>query len=243
MTYVLLDSATARVEARGASVNDLDARVLVDGDEVGSCHRQLAHKGVDCKLGEYGVELSESSRVELVIDANGERLGTATLEQSLVTAHGSVTVPLKVTGKLTTASLTLFARSSPVVPLPTAQALDVTAGGLLAVLLALIARRHLHIIAALAAGLGLVGMFGVGSHRRELEPLLVAAPMGLGACAIICALVDWWSSRTSRKGRLAIVAVAAGLLAAPLLSAAFASIPSYIVIAAIALIGLVLFTR
>jgi hypothetical protein len=242
MTYVLLDSATARVEARGVSVNDLDARVLVDGDEVGSCHRQLAHKGVDCKLGEYGVELSESSRVELIIDANGERLGTATLEQS-VPAHGNATVPLTVTGKLTTASLTLFARSSPVVPLPTAQALDVTAGGLLAVLLALIARRHLHIIAALAAGLGLVGMFAVGSHRRELEPLLVAAPMGLGACAIVCALVDWWSSRTSRKGRTAIVAVAAGLLGAPLLSAAFASIPSYIVIAAIALIGVVLFTR
>jgi hypothetical protein len=242
MTYVLLDSATARVEARGVSVNDLDARVLVDGDEVGSCHRQLAHKGVDCKLGEYGVELSEHSRVELIIDANGERLGTASLQQA-VPAHGNATVPLTVTGKLTMASLTLFARPSPVVPLPTAQALDVTAGGLLAVLVALIARRHLHIIAALAAGFGLVGMFAVGSHRRELEPLLVAAPMGLGACAIVCALVDWWSSRTSRKGRMAIVAVAAGLLVAPLLSAAFASIPSYIVIAASALIGVVLFTR
>ena len=71
MTYVLLDSATARVEAPGVSVNDLDARVLVDGDEVGSCHRQLAHKGVDCKLGDYGLELSEHARVELIIDANG----------------------------------------------------------------------------------------------------------------------------------------------------------------------------
>lgn len=242
MTYVLLDSATARVEARGVSVNDFDARVLIDGDEVGSCHRQLAHKGVDCKLGDYGLELSEHSRVELVIDANGERLGTALLQQP-VPAHGSATVPLTVTGKLTTASLTLFARSSPVVPLPTAQALDVTAGGLLAVLLAVIGRRHLHIIAAIAAGVGLAGMFAVGSHRRELEPLLVAAPMGLGACAIVCAVIDRWSSRTSRKGRMAIVAVAVGLLVAPLVSAAFASIPSYIVIAAIALIGLVLFTR
>lgn len=242
MTYVLLDTATARVEARGVSVNDLEARVLVDGDEVGSCRRQLAHKGVDCKLGDYAFELSEQSRVELIIDANGERLGTATLEQSVPT-HGSATVPLTVSGKISTASLTLFARSSPVVPLPAAQALDVTAGGLLALLVAVVARQHLHIIAALAAGFGLAGMFAVGAHRREIEPLLVAAPMGLGACAIISSLVDRWSSRTSRKGRMAIVAIAGGLLVVPLLSAALVSIPTYIVIAAIALVGLVLFTR
>jgi hypothetical protein len=200
------------------------------------------HKGVDCKLGEFGLEVSEHSRVELIIDANGERLGTATLEQS-VPAHGSATIPLTVTGKITTASITLFARSSPVVPLPAAQAIDVIAGGLLALLMTVVARRHLHVIAAVAAAVGLVGMFALGSYRREIEPLLLAVSMGLGVCAIICALVDRWTSRTSRRGRTAIVAVAVSLLVAPILHALFASLPIYIVIAAIVLIGLVLFTR
>lgn len=150
MTYVLLDSATARVDVPDVSVKDLQARFVVDGEEIGRCSREWLHKGVDCQLGDFGVELSAALRAELTVEADGRVLGKATLDTATVHGRGELTVQLVTTGKLRSASVKLYARESPIVPLPVAQAIDAVAGLLLAAVLSTVARRHLHLLATFA---------------------------------------------------------------------------------------------
>lgn len=67
--------------------------------------------------------------------------------------------------------------------------------------------------------------------------------MGLGVFGLVAELIDWWPVRESRRGRFAVVASGIGLLAVPFVFAAIQTLPIHVVIIAIAVIGLVLFTR
>lgn len=231
------------------------AHFTVDGAPRGTCKKRWTAREVVCTL---GFDVAATAQLALIVedeDADrAERMGAATLALAPLAQRTEVTLPLVAEAGVLRGSVAVLPRWQPRVPLAAAQVIMVGAGALLALLLhALLRRRFVvgprraaapsssvrspaMISAGLAATVAWIGAVPLLDHAATLEPLALAAPMGLGAYAAAATIIDAIASRSFGRRRGVILTAALAVIAALPVVMAVDALPPQVLMA-----GLVIF--
>ncbi len=237
---------------------EVEAKLVVDGATYGACKKRWTAFEMACAL-DVDIELGPDSRIELVVEDNdgptSERMGAGSLAHatSKIPQRGRATLALVPDGSVKRSSVTLEARWEPRVPMSNARVIVVLLGAFAAlVMYGLLRRRFLtvdacylrsfaFVSAGLASLIAWVMMVPVLDHASVLEPLLVAAPMGLGAYALTAMIIDSRAAGRWGRRRIQVGFAATGALIALPLAMSVALISPKFFIVAVVIIAMSLF--